>query len=107
MNDDPFETRLQSLRRRDLAADWKTGILATAAASLVSPGPRRVPLTPPRWLAWGLAAIWALVAALTLTTPSTGPTPDLANQTSDPGSAIQQRQELFATLLSTSIPSTP
>lgn len=101
MNDDPFETRLQALRRRDLTADWKASILATA------PRHQLPSLAPPRWLAWGLAAIWALVLALHFQTPSPALRSELTLAPPDPVPALQQRQELIAALLSTTTPPSP
>lgn len=104
MNDDPFETRLQGLHRRDLAAEWKAGILAAASPA---PATQKPFLTPPRWLGWSLAAAWTLVLALHFLTPSTRLEGGLAVHAPGPGSALQQRQELFASLVSTTLPSTP
>lgn len=104
MNDDPLETRLQALRRRDTATAWKASILAIASAE---PRPQPPSLGPPRWLACGLAAIWALVIALHFQTPSAALRVERTPATPDPVPALQQRQELIAALLSTTTPPSP
>ena len=104
MNDDAFETRLQALRRRDTATAWKASILAIASAE---PRPQPPFLGPPRWLACGLAAVWALVIALHLQTPSPALRSKLTIAPPDHVPALQQRQELIAALLSTSTPPSP
>lgn len=104
MNDDAFETRLQTLRRRDPSTTWKADILAAASAAS---RPQLPSLAPPRWLGWGLAAVWALVIALHFQTPTPALCSKLTLAPPDPVPTLQQRQELIAALLSTSTPPSP
>ena len=100
MKNHDLEMRLQAMPRRGLPPEWKSSILAAAAASPVhTPRQRHPRLSPPRWLAWSLAAAWTLVLALHLLTPAYPSPAQTSAATPEDTVAAQQRQELLADLL--------